>query len=835
MRVAVDLQGTQTASRVRGIGRYVRALVHAMLDEPRDHEVVLLANGLLAPTVEALRAELDPRIAPDRIRLWFGPAPASYALADPRLRAAAASIRLAALDALAPDAILVPSVVEGFAEDAVVTIPGGGEPAPTAAVLHDLLPLEHPEEYLDGDARYRSFYEGALDELRRADLLLTNSLNSSAQAERHLDADPARVVHIGAAVDDRLGRALRPEAEVAARCAQLGVPRSYYLYVGGTDARKNLPRLLEAHASLPRALRKRTPLVLAGDIERSSLRHLRRHAWRSGLRSDDLVTVGHVTDDDLMCLYQGCQLFVFPSWSEGFGLPALEAMSGGAPVVASDIAAVREVVDLPEARFDPYSVPDIAAAVERGLTDTAFRTRLVEHGRERATAFSWAATAATTFDALEALVAGRPAPERRSHEQRIERLVVDVASRFPRTVGSEEFAETAVAVSYTLPPPRPRRVYVDISELAERDARTGIQRVVRSVLGEWLEHRGDEVVPVAANREDAGYRHVHGYPDDIVVGELIEPAAGDLFVGLDFQAHTVLYQEHYLRFLRDLGVRLSFVVYDLLPLSLPDAFADGYVEVHRAWLRLLGSFDGALCISEDVARNLLAFLDREGPARLLPLDVGWFPLGGDHGTHEPSVGMPDDAEAVLGTVRSRPTFLAVGTIEPRKGHDQLLDAFDELWRRGVDVGLVLVGKAGWKVEDLVGRIEGHAEAGGRLLWQRGISDEFLDHLYEEAAALVVPSRGEGFGLPLVEAARYGTAILARDLPVFREVAGDHASYFAATDAAGLADAVVAWLAARERGEAPDSTGLTWSTWAQAAEALWAVAVEGAAQAAWPAS
>ena len=119
----------------------------------------------------------------------------------------------------------------------------------------------------------------------------------------------------------------------------------------------------------------------------------------------------------------------------------------------------------------------------------------------------------------------------------------------------------------------------------------------------------------------------------------------------------------------------------------------------------------------------------------------------------------------------------VGTVEPRKGHAQTLAAFERLWADGVDVGLAIVGGEGWHTESLMGRLRTHSERGRRLIWLARASDEMLLRLYDSAVALIAASEGEGFGLPLVEAAQHGLPIIARDLPVFMEVAGEHAFYF----------------------------------------------------------
>src|SRR3546814_20205534 len=95
----------------------------------------------------------------------------------------------------------------------------------------------------------------------------------------------------------------------------------------------------------------------------------------------------------------------------------------------------------------------------------------------------------------------------------------------------------------------------------------------------------------------------------------------------------------------------------------------------------------------------------------------------------------------------------VGTLEPRKAHAQAIAAFESLWARGTDIALVIVGKLGWRVDGLPDRLRRHPEFGKRLFWLEGISDEFLEQLYARTSFLLGASEGEGFGLPLIEAAR----------------------------------------------------------------------------------
>ena len=147
-----------------------------------------------------------------------------------------------------------------------------------------------------------------------------------------------------------------------------------------------------------------------------------------------------------------------------------------------------------------------------------------------------------------------------------------------------------------------------------------------------------------------------------------------------------------------------------------------------------------------------------------------------------------------------PTFLMVGTIEPRKGYAEVLEAFDQLWAAGHAMNLVVVGKAGWMVDDTLARFQSHVRLGEDFFWLDAASDECLEDMYQCATCLIAASKGEGFGLPLIEAARHGVPMIVRELPVFREVAGESAYYFGGPESAGLAESVLDWLTLYERGQ-----------------------------------
>jgi glycosyltransferase involved in cell wall biosynthesis len=300
-----------------------------------------------------------------------------------------------------------------------------------------------------------------------------------------------------------------------------------------------------------------------------------------------------------------------------------------------------------------------------------------------------------------------------------------------------------------------------------------------------------------------------------------------VLLGLDLVAHQIVGRRDVNRHLRHRGVRVFYVVYDLLPVLRPEWFPP--FPLFRIWLQAIASeADGLVCISRSVAQQLLAYVPELEVSRHTPLKIGHFHLGADIDTGAGETS--DDVKALL----ERPTlkFLVVGTVEPRKGHAQCLAAFEELWAAGMDLDLVLVGKQGWMVDDLAERMRNHAEAGKRLHWLEKASDADLNALYGKCAALLAMSQDEGFGLPLIEAAKHGQPIIARDVLVFREIAGEHAAYFSGSSGHDFAVALSDWIDRHGRGGVPDSTAMPWLTWTDSAEQLVDAILHGKWDATW---
>lgn len=366
------------------------------------------------------------------------------------------------------------------------------------------------------------------------------------------------------------------------------------------------------------------------------------------------------------------------------------------------------------------------------------------------------------------------------------------------------------------------RLFVDISELALRHGKTGVQRVTREILRalQTAPPNGYQVLPVAAAAA-IPYRAWQGVDvGNIDGGVPLEPRAGDVFLGLDHSMQAVTAHADQLAAMRSSGARCWFVCNDTLPLDHPEWFPQEQGAAFKRWFETVaGTADGVACISRATESDVRRWIATLRPDRESAPATGVFRLGNDPHSNDVAGVVSPDEQAELARLPDLPTFLMVGTLEPRKGHAQALEAFNTLWARGTDAALVIVGLPGWMTEVTQRRIRHHEELGRRLFWFMDASDGALQRLYDDSTCLLMASEGEGFGLPLVEAARHGLPILCRDIPAFHEVAGDHATFFRGQDAESLASAVRQWLDNHHDGAVPDSRGIPQVTWAESAAQL----------------
>lgn len=258
-------------------------------------------------------------------------------------------------------------------------------PGRSVASIHDLSHLWSPQFH--PAARIDYLKRALPDTLRRADFLITDAESVRREVIRHFSWPADRIAAVPLGVDPVFRP--RPAADLWPVLQRYGLQAAgYTLNVGTIEPRKNLERLLRAYEALPTALRQRWPLVLAG-----------ARGWRSEAIHDQICKgaaagwvryLDFVVQDDLPHLYAGARLFVYPSLYEGFGLPPLEAMASGVPVVTSNVSSLTELVGAAAMMVDPQDVTALSAALARGLEDDDWRSSGVELGLARASAFGWA-------------------------------------------------------------------------------------------------------------------------------------------------------------------------------------------------------------------------------------------------------------------------------------------------------------------------------------------------------------------------------------------------------------------------------------------------------------
>jgi glycosyltransferase involved in cell wall biosynthesis len=236
---------------------------------------------------------------------------------------------------------------------------------------------------------------------RRADAFIAVANRVKEDAVGYVHADPNKIFPIHNAIDPRQFHLIEDEARLAAVRKRYELPEKFVLWVGQIESRKNVKRLLRAFAEIARDFPHQ--LVIAGD-QRWSTREELSEVATLGLERR-LQFLGWVPHSDLPAIYRLAELFAFPSLYEGFGIPLVEAMACGCPVLTANTCAPPEVVDGAGYLVDPYDVGGIAAGMRTLLSDPALRAAMIARGLERAKAFSWEKSAREVLAVFDAVAA----------------------------------------------------------------------------------------------------------------------------------------------------------------------------------------------------------------------------------------------------------------------------------------------------------------------------------------------------------------------------------------------------------------------------------------------
>jgi glycosyltransferase involved in cell wall biosynthesis len=472
-----------------------------------------------------------------------------------------------------------------------------------------------------------------------------------------------------------------------------------------------------------------------------------------------------------------------------------QLLAAGVPVLCTDGGSFAELPHDVVRHVPPDAGPDRIAAELLDLVlggAAALRERAVAWSREECSPRRWAADIAAT---VERAYAGSLARAWAESAVGLDGLPVDGAL-FELPGGGER---------------RDIPWASDVSVYAGTDFFSGIQRVTSRLhreLGGLLAAGHGSLQPTFITEGLPGPQHPDLGKDPMSWRPAVPVTEAEWLLCLDLNVRLARHRAQ-LQTARSRGLRILACVYDIIPVRHPEWFPREAGDVgFAAWLGcMLVVADVLVVNSAATAADLRAYVDERPPDRPDPLRVATVPLGWDLGVAHPQPhSAPRDADH----------FLMVGTVEPRKGHDQVLDAFERMWADGLSARLTVVGRRGWLVDGLAQRMSGLDRSEPRFRWLESAGDAELDELYGRCTAVVMASRAEGFGLPVVEAGLRGCPVVLRDIPVLREVASDTAIYVR-PDGSDLVEVLTEVVRRAAQGPLPAGQAEHVRTWREVAE------------------
>jgi glycosyltransferase involved in cell wall biosynthesis len=588
-----------------------------------------------------------------------------------------------------------------------------------------------------------------LEHLKKASLLLAVSDSSRREALAHLGVSENQAVNTSEAIDEHFRpMAITKEEEETLR-EKFGILKPFVLYApGGFDVRKNVEGLIISYAQLSTALRQGYQLVIAGKISEGEKQKYLGLAKQHGLGTEYIVFTGYVSDEDLVRLYNLCELFVFPSIHEGFGLPVLEAMACGAAVIGSNTTSIPEVIGRIDALFDPHSEHSIAEKLKQVLTDEDFRNELKRHGIEQAKRFSWDESAKKAIEAFDGYFKVKNKIDKVVWSDIIgyintayHALINDIAQiscQF-ESINDTELMKLASCIEKNFVTIEQMHRYIPLPE-----------RILWRIEGPFDTSYSLAIV----NRELA--RAIKNIGHDVVLYSTEGP--GDFLPNKDFLINNPdiadMYHRAYAIKQEDAHVTSRSIypprVKDMkCRLNILHCYAWEESGFPQEWIEDFNQYlQGITCVSRHVKKILID----NGVS--LPILVSG--NGVDHWLR-----IEPDIIYKLNTNKSF-QFLHVSSCFPRKGADVLLKAYGKTFSSKDDVCLIIktFPNPHNKIYDWLKEAQSATpDFPEVLIIQDDLPDSQLKALYEQCHCLVAPSRAEGFGLPMAEAMISGLPII----------------------------------------------------------------------------
>lgn len=735
MKLLFDLQALQNGSRNRGIGRYVRSLFDALARRD-DIELYALLNGSIQETLNSAFTHAAGRIGSDRVLVFPGTGATEEQIPENLHRRKLGEAAYEAfVSASGIDALLIGTAIEGFADNTCLSLRDRNASYVKSAILYDLIPFYAPDLYL-GNPETKAWYADRLDQVESADLLLAISESSRLEAVESLRNPADSCVSISTAIDGVIFSPNGPRnGEILKK---LGISKPFVMHASAVEPRKNFDGLIKAFAQLPVEARKSHQLVLVGGIQEPMRKHLLWIADEAGLSPDDIVLPGYIPDPELAELYRSCKLFVFPSFHEGFGLPALEAMACGCATIGSNVTSIPEVIGDPAYTFNPADIGEMSALMRSLLSDKKALAAATRHAKRQAAKFDWDTIGERAVVALRQAVAKRGSAVAPTYPS-AQRMAQHVADRVDlKAVPQTDLADLARCLAVA-----EDRLVAHMAAFIPKKGRT------------WrIEGPFDSTYSLAVvNRETARGMAQLGWPVELHSTE----GPGDFPPDPTFLETNPDLQSMHRRAAKGNHKRKFAVSRLLYPPRVSDMTAPINALHHYAWEESgfpqawVDDFNAKLTMMTTLSTHVEKIMIDNGVS--VPMITSG--CGVDHWERvEPDENYRIEAR----TFR----FLHVSSCFPRKGINALLAAYGDSFSIDDDVTLVIKTFDN-PHNDVHEQLAEHRTRNPRyphvVLIFGDISDRELKALYAQCDVMVGPSFAEGYGLPFAEAMLTGVPVI----------------------------------------------------------------------------
>jgi glycosyltransferase involved in cell wall biosynthesis len=377
--IGFDLQALQTEqSRNRGIGRYTENLINKIIELNSSDNYKLFLNGNYK---EKVNVKLDTKS--EIITISYTTA-AHY-----EKNTANFLIQFLKYRASHLDIIQIFSAFEGFPSNLPVMNPYFDKlDSVICTMIYDFIPLHFPEYYLSNSDSKITYYK-KLKTVYDSDILFADSESTRTDAINMLGINPRKVIYIGGATSNAFYKIENLSSkEIESIKKKYHINKKFVLYTGGIEFRKNVEKSIAAFSKIEQSLLDIVSYVIVCEINDLDKRRLTELAKKYGVEKNVIFTE-FIPDAELNLLYNCCDVFLFPSLIEGFGLPVLEAMQCGAPVIGSDSSSIAELIEYRDFMFNPNNETEITLLINKILKDPEFRKKSVEHSLQRCKDFSW--------------------------------------------------------------------------------------------------------------------------------------------------------------------------------------------------------------------------------------------------------------------------------------------------------------------------------------------------------------------------------------------------------------------------------------------------------------